>query len=151
MAKRKAKMGRPTKYKPEYNALAYRYCLLGATDDDLAQFFGVTEKTVIGWRKDYPAFSQSVLDGKVVADAKVAESFYKRAIGYEHQEDKIFCTQGEVTTVSTTKRYPPDEKACLNWLKNRQPDKWRDKRETELSGSLSFTEALSGATDGSDD
>ena len=82
--------GRPTKYKPEYNVLAYRYCLLGATDVDLAEFFGITEKTVIGWRKDYPEFLQAVLDGKVIADAKVAESFYKRAIGYEHPEDKIF-------------------------------------------------------------
>jgi hypothetical protein len=31
--------GRPTKYKEEYNEQAYKLCLLGATDKELADFF----------------------------------------------------------------------------------------------------------------
>ena len=30
----KKRPGQPTKYKPEYNDLTYKFCLLGATDAD---------------------------------------------------------------------------------------------------------------------
>ena len=133
---KKGKDGRPTDYKLSFNKLAFRYCLLGATDKDLAKFFLVTEKTINNWKHDHPKFLQSVIAGKDEADAKVAESMYKRAIGYKHREDKIFCSGGKIVIQRTTKHYPPDEGACLNWLKNRQPDKWRDKTETKLSGEV---------------
>ena len=32
------------------------------------------------------------------------------------------------------KHYAPDATAAIFWLKNRQPDKWRDKQEVEQSG-----------------
>lgn len=38
--------GRPTKYKPDYDDIAYGACLLGATDGKLAEIFGVNEDTV---------------------------------------------------------------------------------------------------------
>jgi hypothetical protein len=31
--------GQPTLYKPEYCGLAHNYCLLGATNAELAEFF----------------------------------------------------------------------------------------------------------------
>ena len=43
--------GRPTAYKPEYVEQAYNYCLLGAIDVQLANFFRVTEKTINTWKK----------------------------------------------------------------------------------------------------
>ena len=41
--------GQPTKYKKEYNDLAYKYSLLGATDKEMAGFFDVTEQTLNNW------------------------------------------------------------------------------------------------------
>lgn len=38
--------GRPSKYKPEYAELAMNYCLLGATDVEIAKFLGVSLRTV---------------------------------------------------------------------------------------------------------
>ena len=49
----KKKLGRPTDYKPEYAEQAAKLCALGATDNDLADFFGVSEQTIYTWRKKY--------------------------------------------------------------------------------------------------
>ncbi|MNQ95572.1 hypothetical protein D3C85_1111360 [compost metagenome] len=38
---------------------------------------------------------------------------------------------------ATTKTYyPPDAGAAMNWLKNRQGKKWRDKQDIEHSGKI---------------
>ena len=46
--------GQPTLYKPEYNELAHNYCLLGATNEVLAGFFGVAPRTVDNWIATHP-------------------------------------------------------------------------------------------------
>lgn len=147
MAKKKTakKNGRPSKYKPEYEEQAYKLCLLGSTDEEMGDFFGVSKVTINAWKKNKKGFLNSIKRGKQNADANVAESLYKRACGYKHPEDKIFCTNGEVTTVRTTKHYPPDTAACFIWLKNRAG--WRDKQDVEhgITGELKeFIEQLDG-------
>lgn len=128
--------GRPTLYKEEYNEQAYRLCLLGATDEELAEFFHVTEQTINNWKNDYPKFFESLKRGKASADANVAESLYKRAIGYSHPDVHISNFQGEITITDVTKHYPPDTGAAFIWLKNRQPNKWKDKVEVEAEFKL---------------
>lgn len=125
--------GRPTKYKTEYEEQTYKLCLLGATDKDLASFFDVNEDTINEWKKKYTAFSESIKRGKEIADANVASKLYHRAIGYEHPEDKIFNNMGIEMIVPTIKHYAPDPTAAIFWLKNRQPAKWRDKQEQEVT------------------
>lgn len=124
-----AAVGRPSKYKPEYADQAMKFCLLGATDKQLAEFFEVDEATINRWKNSHSEFCASVKKGKDEADAVVAESLFNRAKGYSHAEDKIFCTNGEVTVVPTTKHYPPDATSAIFWLKNRQKSNWRDRHE----------------------
>lgn len=126
--------GRPTAFKPEYVEQAFNYCLLGATDVQMADFFKVTEKTINTWKKNYPEFADALYRGKTLADAQVANSLFKRATGFSHPETHISCYQGEIIQTEVTKHYAPDTTACIFWLKNRQPDKWRDK--VEVSGSM---------------
>ena len=124
------KDGRPTKYKDEYSGKAYKLCLLGATDAELADFFEVNEDTINEWKKVHPEFSESLKKGKKIADAEIASKLYHRAKGYEHPELVTATFQGVITdTMIVTKHYPPDTTAAIFWLKNRQKDKWRDKQE----------------------
>ncbi len=123
--------GRPTKYKEEYNEQANKLCLLGATDEELASFFNVCEDTINEWKKTYEEFSVSVTRGKIMADAEVASSFFKRAKGFEIDSEKVFQSEGVIIRADTKTYYPPDAGAALNWLKNRQPKKWRDKQEID--------------------
>lgn len=124
--------GRPSKYKTEYSEQAYNYALLGATDKDLARFFDTSEQTINAWKEAYPEFLESLKNGKDAADARVAQSLYHRAIGYEHPEIITASYQGMITdTREVVKHYAPDPTAAIFWLKNRQPAKWRDKQEVE--------------------
>lgn len=132
----KNKGGRPSAYKEEYTERAYKLCLLGATDKELADFFHVSEQTVNAWKKSYPQFLESLKRGKMEADSIVASKLFHRATGYEHPEDKIFNDNGTPLVVPTIKRYPPDTTAAIFWLKNRQPANWRDKQEVEHSGEM---------------
>jgi hypothetical protein len=128
--------GRPTKYKPEYAEQAYKLCLLGATDAELANFFEVEESTINEWKLHFLEFSESIKNGKVKADAEVANSLYKRATGYKVDGVKVFQFQGEPVVVPVVEEISPDTGACMAWLKNRQKAKWRDKQEVEISGEV---------------
>lgn len=129
-------MARPTAYKKEYAEQARKLCLLGATDVDLAEFFDVAKSTINLWKKKHPEFSDSIKKGKTVADAEVAESLYKRAIGIEYTEKKV-STDGKKEKKEVTKKFiPPDAASAIFWLKNRQPSKWRDKPFAEDDGEI---------------
>ncbi len=126
--------GRPSQYKPEYADMAYKMCLLGATDAKLADIFGVSEVTINEWKKAHVEFSLSLTRGKESADAEVAEALFHRAKGYSHPEVDIRVVAAEIVQTPLIKHYPPDTPAASLWLRNRQPKLWRDKVETELTG-----------------
>lgn len=131
-----AKTGRPTKYRDEYAEQARKLCLLGATNDDIAAFFDVGTTTVDRWIADHEPFRCAIKEGRIQADAVVSDRLYSRAIGFEQDEVKVFQYQGEPVIVPVRVRYAPDVTAQIFWLKNRQPDKWRDKQQVEHSGSI---------------
>lgn len=138
-------MARPTAYREEYDEQAFKLCLLlGATDAELADFFGVSETTVNNWKKAHPSFLESLKAGKDQADSGVAGRLYRRAMGYEHEAVKIAVDpKGDHTVVPYTKHYPPDTTACIFWLKNRQPARWRDRHEvTGADGGPIKTESV---------
>ncbi len=134
-------MGRPSKFREEYVEQAFNYCLLGATDADLGRFFDVDERTINNWKESHPEFLQSLKAGKEQADARVAQSLYRRALGWEHEAVKIVADAktGTEHIVPYTERYPPDTTAAIFWLKNRRPDLWRDKHRIEHSGEIPTT------------
>jgi hypothetical protein len=128
-------MGRPTSFKPEYIDQAAKLAKLGATDIEVADFFGVSEQTVNNWKNSQPGFLESLKAGKDEADHRVERSLYRRALGFEHDAVKIFCSKdGQVTTVPFREVVAPDTTACIFWLKNRRAGEWRDRIQQEHSG-----------------
>ena len=126
-------MARPTDYREEYDQQAYKLCLLGATDKQLANFFDTSEQTINAWKKQFPSFLESLKNGKQIADAEIANSLYERAKGYTHDDVHISNHQGEVLLTPIKKHYPPDTGAAMAWLKNRQPELWRDRRDLDIN------------------
>ena len=108
----------------EYIKQAYKLCLFGAVDKELAEFFGVSEQTINNWKKNHSEFFESIKRGKLIMDSKVAESLYKLAIGYSHPTLHVSNYLGKITITEATKHYPPNVKACIFWLRNRQPKLW---------------------------
>ena len=118
-------MARPEKYSQEYIGIAKKACELGATDQDLAEMFGVSVRTIYNWQVAYPEFADILELGKAPADNRVKKSLYHRALGYSHPEDDIRVVDGEIVITPTIKHYPPDTTACIFWLKNRMPEEFR--------------------------
>ncbi len=123
------KRGRKQSYRSEFTTQAEKLCALGATDEEISDFFGVSARTVYRWKIQHPEFCQALKAGKETADARVIRSLYNRAVGYSHDSEEIFCFRGDVTRAQTVKHYPPDITAAIFWLKNRQPELWRDRQE----------------------
>lgn len=136
-------VGRPSSYDPKYAAQARKICmLLGATDEQLAEVFGVSVATIYNWKLDYPEFLEAIKEGKVSADAEVAVSLHHRATGYSHPEVDIKVVEGQIVQTVITKHYPPDTGAAMAWLKNRQPKVWRDRQEIKLDTTDNFAEYM---------
>jgi len=125
------RVGRPTKYKPEYDQQAYKLCLLGHTDAELAKYFEVNEDTIHEWKKVHISFSESIKSGKDIADGHVVESLYKSAMGYEHPDTDIRVCDNEIVETPIIKYYPPNATSLIFWLKNRRPKQWRDKHDVD--------------------
>jgi len=130
--------GRPTKYDPAYPEQAAKLCELGATDEQIADFFKVSPSTLYLWKHEHPDFSEALKAGKQAADERVARSLYQRAVGYEYDGMKVFMPAGasEPVYAPVRERMHPDTTAAIFWLKNRRPGEWRDKQEVEHSGSI---------------
>lgn len=129
-------MARPPKYQPEFSEQARKLCLLGATDQEIADFFEVDVRTVYRWKGDHDEFCQALKAGKDEADNRVERSLYQQAIGYEQDEVKIFMpAQAEAPVYAPFRaKVAPNVTAAIFWLKNRRRGEWRDKVETELTG-----------------
>jgi hypothetical protein len=128
----------PSKYRDGYAEKALELCEKGATDADLADFFGVSVRTIANWRHEHTDFFLALKDGKSAADERVERSLYHKAIGYTHDAVKIFMPAGAKEPVYAPYRehIPPDTTAAIFWLKNRRRDEWRDKQDVEHSGAV---------------
>lgn len=134
VAKKKSLGGRPTKFSKEIKRQLKILAEKGFTDKEMADVIGITEQTLNNWKKRSVTFFESLKDWKKIADSKVEKSLYERATGYEHEEDKIFNDNGVPLIVPTVKRYAPDPTAIIFWLKNRNPEEWRDKQDLNIAG-----------------
>ena len=75
-------MPQPSAYNEQYHKdWAWSLSLKGATDEEMAEAFGISVRTLHRWKKQYPELKEAIDHGKSVADAKVKRSLYERAIG----------------------------------------------------------------------
>lgn len=120
-------MARPSKYQPEFAKQAKMLAKLGATDMEIAEFFGITDRTLYRWKNEYREFCQALKVSKTEADERVKRALYQRAVGYSYNTEKVFQHQGKVVRAKTVEHCPPDVAAAFIWLKNRDRENWSDR------------------------
>ncbi len=80
-------------------------------------------------------------------DLEVENALLKRALGYTYEETRVE-NDGENERTTTITRYAaPDTTAQIFWLKNRRPDKWRDKVIYTDESELAKLDQLIGSID----
>lgn len=125
-------MAAPTKYNSAYHDdWAWSLAIKGADDNEIAEAFGVSVRTIHRWKKDHDSFEQALMAGKDQADAKVEKKLYERAIGYKYTEtEKVLEMDADgnrkplkIRTVD--KECPPDVLAQMYWLNNRKSSQYK--------------------------
>ena len=128
------------KYMSDFPLLAQDYARQGLVDKQIAAKLGVSVATFYEYQLQHPEFSDALKEGKKPVDVEVENALLKRAKGFSYEEVHIeFKPKGEEEEKAKvkslrkiTKVVTPDTAACIIWLKNRRPTKWRDKHELEL-------------------
>ena len=111
-------------YKEEYDRFAERFCEAGATDAEIAEFFGIPKGLLAQWKMHNPTFAAAITIGKSTADVRVERSLYEMAVGTTVDDVKLLA---DGTPVEYTRRIDPQLGAATMWLKNRKRGEWRDK------------------------
>lgn len=134
-----------TKYSFKYPEIVEWLAANGLIDKEIAKRIGISPRTMIRWKKEHPELLASLKKGKGYITGLVENSLLKNAMGYTYDEvkqigkripvggsEKVIVHQVE----KTTKRIPPNVIAQIFYLKNRAPETWKDKHETEHSGEV---------------
>lgn len=94
---------------PERGILITGWARDGLTDEQIAGNMGLACSTLREWKHRFPALSAALKNGKEVADYAVENALFNRAM------------RGDTV-------------AMIFWLKNRRPDKWRDRPQDSDAG-----------------
>ena len=100
----------------------------GLTDEQIAKNIGINRTTLYDWKKKETNIADALKKGKEIIDFEVENALLKRALGYEYEEETY---ENGILTKKVKKQVPPDTTAQIFWLKNRKPNTWKDKVETD--------------------
>lgn len=117
----------------------------GLSDEQIAHNIGIVSSTYYEWKKKHKEISEALKKGKEVVDFQVENALLKNALGYKYAEQAV-TRDGDVVTVE--KYMAPNTVAQIFWLKNRKPDKWKDRIENKQEVTVQqapATDAIMGA------
>lgn len=127
----------------------------GLTDEQIAHNIGIAERTFTDWKDRFPSISAALKKGKAPVDIQVENALLKRALGQivkvkkpiklKHKGQipgKGFIEEERIEYAEEEVYIPPDTTAQIFWLKNRRPDKWRDKVEGAPEGNNDLLQSL---------
>ncbi len=130
---------------PENLILLEGWARDGLTDEQIAHNMGIAYSTFKEWKNKYPAISATLKKGKEVVDTEVENALLQKALGMTKTIQKpiklkeVLYDNGKRTSEKEHIEFveeeifiPPDTTAQIFWLKNRRPDKWRDKQKDEV-------------------
>lgn len=107
---------------------------------------GINPATFYRWQNDHGEICEALKKGKAPVDIEVENALFKRATGYtvkvqkpvkvkskRQLKDKGTIEEEHIEFVEEEVYIAPDTTAQIYWLKNRRPDKWRDRPQTSAT------------------
>lgn len=114
---------------PLANSLLKELAQRGATDAECAARMLVSHRTWMRWKQSNKEFWHTLCAKVELDDASVELALLEAARGFTKTITKV---EGDSVTVEE-RYYPPNVAATAFYLKNRKPDKWRDKIDIAAS------------------
>lgn len=118
----------------------------GLTDEQIARKIGINPATLYKWLDKYGEIGKAIKKGKAPVDVEVENALLKKALGFsvkikkpikvrtkKQLKDKGTIEEERIEYAEEEIYIPPDTTAQIFWLKNRRPDKWRDKPAIEMN------------------
>lgn len=146
-------MGRTNKYLTQVEPNLYMveaWARAGLNNEQIAKNLSISITQFYAWMQKYPKFAEAVRGNKEIADREVENAMYKRACGYDvtevtRERQPVLDAEGNpkykivrgvkvpitkmVVVKENVKHIAGDTGAEMNWLKNRKPGEWKDKKE----------------------
>src|SRR5512146_160471 len=145
--------------------IVLRLAELGLDENEICNSLGLRKREldVLKGKKEIAAAFNKGLEN---CARYVEQALYRRAIGFEYEETvtsekpeakKPYDVKLKVSSADNTgndggsakssskltlKTVIPDVTACIFWLKNRLPDKWRDPKDIEINGKKSIQDLV---------
>lgn len=132
---------------PDGQTLLQAWARDGLTDEQLAHNMGIVPSTLYAWKKKHSEISEALSRGKEIVDVEVENDLLKKSHGYNakirktfkvkevyYDEDGHRCEKEHLEEGIDEVHVPADTQAITFWLKNRRPDKWRDKVDANAPG-----------------
>lgn len=118
--------------------------MAGARNKDLAEYFGVSVKTIEYWVTTKPEFKRALKRARMKNVLRASRSLFNLAVGYEHKDTFISQYRGQIITKEYMKRYPPNFPALSRYLSIMMREVWAEKTSMELSANLNveYSETL---------
>jgi len=136
-----ARTGRPSAYDPKVTPiLAGWLAREGKIDTEIAEAFEINLATHYRWQHRHPEYREALKKNKRLIDEQVVDSLLKRALGYDYTESENIMGPEGATVKTKRKHMAADVTACIFWLKNRQPEKWRENGDVTGGGPGSMKE-----------
>ena len=106
----------------------------GLNDEQIAAKIGISAKTLYEWENRFSEIRKAIKRGKAPVDTTVENALLKSALGFTKTVRKAVKLRqrggNEIVEYVEEEVYvPPQVTAQIFWLKNRRPDRWRDKPE----------------------
>ena len=125
----------------------------GVTINELATKMQIDRSYLTKLRHQYPKLEEAISTEREIVDHEIENAMHKSAIGYmvtEKRTTVIVDENGKKTQKIETydKHVPGNSVAQIFWLKNRKPNYWRDKQETELSGGVGLVQIVDDIPEG---
>lgn len=127
----------------------------GLTDEQIAHNMGITAKTLYEWQNRFSEIRESLKKGKAPVDLEVENALLKKALGFrvtvrkpvkvktkKQLKDKGLIEEERIEYTEEEVYIPPDTTAQIFWLKNRRPDKWRDRPEAVQDSNNELLQSL---------
>ena len=129
------KRGRPSNLTIHIKNVIINLAKEGKTVLQIGNMLGVSHKTVYNWMHSDPELLHAIKEARDLAAELVEASLFSRAIGFSHPATKMFYDKSrrKVIKAEYTQHFPPDPTSMIFWLKNRQPERWREKQEVDLT------------------
>lgn len=127
-AKTTKKLGRPTTLDGRLYTIIVKMVGQGKTYEEIGDVIGISRQTINWWVQTNPNLKADVNMARALCDEIVEAALFQSAVGFSHEEEKIFCTKGgRIVRAKTRKQYQPSVDAAKFWLTNRKPETWSHK------------------------